>query len=360
MAEASSEERTLPPTEWRRERARRAGDAAISRDLIAGFAFAGACAALVAGGKAWVGGLLAYLHLALAGATSANSVSPAIHAGLAAAGTALAMPLGVVLASSVLAGLVQTRGNFAAESLRAHARRFVPSLGRLFGRESGIDAAMDLGKIAVLGAVALGSLRPCIARLVALSGAGASQVLDTAGTCTRRLGIHLAIAMVALGLADYLWQRVRHQSRLRMTRDEARREHKESEGDPEHLAERRRIQRESQMEGALADVAGADLVLVDPGVAAVAISCSDAANRAPVLRVRGERLRAWQIEAGARAAGVPSFVEPALVRALVWVEAGGEIPEALHLSVARLLVRARGRRHPAGGPSLPIPSERGR
>ncbi len=360
MAEASSEERTIPPTQRRRERARRAGDVAISRDLIAGFAFAAACAALVAGGKAWVGGLLAYLHLALAGATSANSVSPAIHAGLAAVGTALAVPLGVVLASSVLAGLMQTRGNFAPESLRANARRFVPALARLFGRESGIDAAMDLGKIAVLGVVALGSLRPCVSSLVALSGAGASQVLDVAGACARRLGIHLAIAMVVLGLADYLWQQVRHQSRLRMTRDEARREHKESEGDPEHQAERRRCHRESQMEGALADVAGADLVLVEPGVAAAAVSCPGVANGAPVLLVRGERLRARQIEAAARAAGMPSFVEPALVRALAWVEAGGEIPEALHLSVARLMVRARGQRHPAGGPALPIPSERAR
>jgi flagellar biosynthesis protein FlhB len=147
--------------------------------------------------------------------------------------------------------------------------------------------------------------------------------------------------MVGLGFVDYLWQAGRHRNRLRMTRDEARREHRESEGDPEHKAERRRIHRELQMEGAIRDVRVADLVLVEPGLAAVAIHYSGSGDSAPVLVARGEHLRARTIEAVARAAGVASFVEPALVRTLTSVEEGEEIPEALYSAVAELMVKAR-------------------
>jgi flagellar biosynthesis protein FlhB len=358
MAESSAEGRTLAPTARRIEHARRVGQVAISRDLIASLAFASACAAMVVAGRAWAGGLVTYLRAALASAPGAKSASASIDMGLHAAFAVLWLPLGLVLATAVLSGLAQTRGNFATESLRADARRVFPRLGRLLGREGAVNAAGDFCKIAVLVAVGYWSVRPCLPTLAALSGTSAAGVLGAAGALAQRLGMRLAIAMVVLGFADYLWQVARHGGKLRMNSDEARREFKESEGDPEHRAERRRVHRELRMEGAAGDVRGAALVLIAPGLAAAAILYSGDAESVPVLMVRGDGLRARKIESVALAAGVPCFLEPALVRALAGVEEGEALAEALYPSVAKLMVKARTLRIPQGSTIRPAATAR--
>ena len=341
MAESSAEGRTLAPTARRIEHARRVGQVAISRDLSASLAFASACATMVVAGGAWVGGLVSYLRTALARAHGASSASASIDMGLDAAFTVLWLPLGLVCATAVVSSLAQTRGNFATDSLRTDARRALPRMGRLLGREGAANAAGDLCKIAVLVAVACWSVRACVPALAALSGSSAAKVLGAAGALAQRLGMRLAITMLGLGFADYLWQTARHGGKLRMTPDEARREDKESEGDPEHKAERRRVHRELRMEGTIGDVRGADLVLVAPGIAAAAIVYSGHAESAPVLTVRGDGPRARKIESAALAAGVPCFLEPALLGALAGVEEGEAISEALYASVADLIVKAR-------------------
>src|SRR5206468_6870248 len=63
-----------------------------------------------------------------------------------------------------------------------------------------------------------------------------------------------------LGAADYLWQRRRHEERLRMTRQEVREEQKESEGDPQVRQRFRRAHREIARRRMLAEVPRADVV----------------------------------------------------------------------------------------------------
>jgi flagellar biosynthesis protein FlhB len=340
MADDSTEARTEEPTPRRLERARRSGLCATSRGLVAGSAVASVCVVMVVTGKAWVGGLALHMHSALAGAASGIPFSTAVREGLRASLWALGLPLGVAFAIPILVGLAQTRGNIAIASVRTDVRRIAPSLGRILGRDRAIDAASDVIKVAILCGVAYASLRPRLSVMAALSGASAGKVLGTLGALAGRLGMHLAIAMVGLGFADYLWQVVRHQSRLRMTRDEARHEHREDEGDPEARAERRRIHREVLVEGALRDVRTAALVLVDPRGCSVAIHYDEKlAGGAPVLAVRSERPCTRDLEDAARAAGVPIVVEPTLVAALARVDEGDEIPETIYVPVAELMAR---------------------
>jgi flagellar biosynthesis protein FlhB len=126
-----------------------------------------------------------------------------------------------------------------------------------------------------------------------------------------------------------------------MSRDEVKREHRELEGEPAHKAERRRLHRETMHEQALCDVSGADFVVVQSGVMAAAVRHESDGPQAPVVMVKGERKVAQAIENAARTAHVPVFADPDLARALVAVEEGEEIPEALYEQVAEWLVRAR-------------------
>jgi type III secretion protein U len=244
MADRQFEDKTEDPTPLRLQRARRAGQIAVSRDLGTGFAALALCVVVLAGGNAWIGGLVAYLHTAFAGANGSCAIEKSLLAGLGAACVALAFPLGSLLVVASLAGLVQTRGNIAVVRARPEGKRILPSWRRIAGREGVAEAGKSWLKIVVLVAVAWWTLGSQAGALAASAGVDSYRLLRMMGALAQALGIRLALALLVLGVADYLWQLHRHRKALRMTREEARREHKESEGDPLHKAERQRIHHE--------------------------------------------------------------------------------------------------------------------
>ena len=341
MADAFPEERTEAPTPRRIEQARRAGQIAISRNLAAAVVVATACGVLVATAQAGTAELVLAMREVLMGATKSLSISEAARSGFEAAVVMLALPLGTLWLMTCLAGVAQTRGLVTTRPLRPDAGRILPSLGRVFGRDKAMEAGKGLFGVALLFSVAYGSIRPAISAIAGLGGASAEQIFRALGVVGQRLGIHLTLAMLAIGIADYFWQRHRNGKALLMSRDEVKREHRELEGEPAHKAERLRLHREFMLEQVLSDVPRAHFVVVESGVMAAAICHERDGSRAPVVMLKGERKVAQAIEDAARAARVPVFADADLTRALAAVDEGEEIPEALYEQVAECLVRAR-------------------
>jgi flagellar biosynthetic protein FlhB len=122
-----------------------------------------------------------------------------------------------------------------------------------------------------------------------------------------------------------------------MTREEVKREHRESEGDPAHRGERQRLHREILEQRMVEEVRKADFVVVNPEHIAVALRYDADADAAPVVVAKGERLVAERIKQIAREAGVPIFRDVGLARALAELGEGGEIPAELYEAVAEIL-----------------------
>jgi flagellar biosynthesis protein FlhB len=350
MAEPSLEERTHAPTPRRIAQARLVGHVAISRDLASALVIATACGVLVATARAGTATLVFAMREALIGATSAidsSSISVAARTGFEVAAITLALPLCVLWLTACLAVVAQTRGLVAAKPFRPHAGRIILSLTRVLGRDKVIEAGKGMLGVGFLLAVAWWCIRPELATIVAVAGTSAAQVLCAVGVVGRRLGIHLTLAMLVLGTADYYWQHHRHEKALRMSRGEVKRELREVEGEPAHRAERLRLQRESMQEHVLSDVPRVDFVVVQSGVTAAAVRYEGGGALAPIVAIRGTHIQARAIEEAARAARVPVFVDPALAHALAAVGDGEEIPEMLYQQVAEWLVRARGLGRPS-------------
>ncbi len=88
--------------------------------------------------------------------------------------------------------------------------------------------------------------------------------ITTAGGGLLKLVRDIACAAFLLGMADYAFQRRQFNDSMKMTREEVRREMRETEGNPEiRRALRRRRRRLSRMQ-ILAAVARADVVVVNP------------------------------------------------------------------------------------------------
>src|SRR5436305_1299891 len=138
-----------------------------------------------------------------------------------------------------------------------------------------------------------------------------------------------------------------------MTREEVKREAKESEGDPSHRAERQRLHRELMEQRMVAEVRKADFVVVNPDHIAVALRYDRDGDAAPVVVASGERLLAERIKQVAREAGVPIFRDVTLARSLRAVSEGDEIPAALYEAVAEVVRVVQGMPGAASGASSP-------
>lgn len=343
MASEFTEDRPLPPSERRRERARRSGHVPISHDLVAAAMLGCACVALAVLGKPWWGRLTAYTRVALASAPTARSIEQHIGAAWALAAGVLGWPLLLIFVGGLAAGLGQARG-WAFPARHGGGSSWSLSRGGLPWRERLAEAAFAFCKLALLTAVAVATLVPALSALATLPRATATQTMGALLALGERLGVRLVVAMVALGFVDYVWRLVRYRRRLRMTHEEARREQRETEGDPGQKMERQRLHRELQAQAEPSAVGNARLLLVDPGRAAAAVAWSDLGDAPPLVTVRGEGLRARAMETTARATGVPVCLDPALVRGLAGVAEGAAVPEGLLGALARAGARARGRR----------------
>ena len=146
----------------------------------------------------------------------------------------------------------------------------------------------------------------------------------------------LAVLVVAAAV-DYGIRWRRHRRSLMMTRTEVLREHRESEGDPRHKAERRRVHQEVLQHAMLEQVGQADVVVVNPTHLAVALRYDPSRSGAPVVVAKGQALVAERIKRLAREGRVPVVHDVSLARSLMDLDLGTEIPEALYDAVAEVL-----------------------
>lgn len=341
MASGASDP-TEEPTPQRLLKARQSGQVAVSRDFSAALSFVTLVAIMVAtaplGVRQLVGLFRRSLTTAWAGGTArfggAGSAATEVLASM------LAIPLGSTMAVAILIGAMQTGGLFAWPAARPRWKRLSPAAGlkKLAAPQTLLEMGKGLLKVTavlVLAVVSIG--REGVRSLPRLTGLRIPSVLVALGEMSERLAIRVALALVAWGTIDWLLERRRHRRSLLMTREEVKREYKETEGDPHHRSERQRLHRELGEQRMVADVRKADFVVVNPEHIAVAVKYDRDADAAPVVVAKGERLLAERIKQVARESGVPIYRDVGLARALNELPEGEEIPEALYEAVAELL-----------------------
>ena len=150
-----------------------------------------------------------------------------------------------------------------------------------------------------------------------------------------------AILGLFLAVLDVVVTRRSWRKKLMMSKTEVKREHKESEGDPQVKAARERAHQEMLASATIANVRQATVVVVNPTHIACALRYDEeGGDEAPVVVSSGEGDLAARIVEAARRYGVPVLQDVPLARALVELEIGSAIPEALYEAVAEILREA--------------------
>ena len=190
---------------------------------------------------------------------------------------------------------------------------------------------VSLGKLIVLGGLAAWGIAASMGAFLELPFATPAVVAGATGQAATGLAWQLSAALAVLAIADLAFQRWKHETDLRMTKQEIRDEMKEMEGDPLTRQRRREAHRKLASARELSAVPAADVVITNPTHYSIAVSYDAATMPAPVVVAKGVDEKALKIREIARGADVPIIERPPLARRL-WadVRTGEAIPADLY------------------------------
>ncbi|GAB4267873.1 MAG: flagellar biosynthesis protein FlhB [Candidatus Rifleibacteriota bacterium] len=339
-------EKTEPATEKKRREAAQQGNVAKSQDL-------GSVIILLAG----------FLMLrfygpqlyGLCGDYMRYTMANAIHTQLSLPDTLMLFNQMIYMLLKILApflvaiGLSAIAGNMIQTGFLFRFDPMIPNIDRL-NPVSGLQNAFSwklvaeliksILKILIVAYVPYTTLKeqvPTIVRFVQLEPTPAIIILLK---IIFYMAIKIILILLALAIADWFFQKWRHEENLKMSKEEVKEEYKQREGDPRIKQKIREKQRQAATRRQMSEVPKATVVVTNPTHIACALKYEPSSNSAPVVVAMGAGLIARRIKEIASENGVPIIENKPLARALYkMVEVGEEIPSDLYRAVVKILAQ---------------------
>lgn len=344
MAETPDrDQQTEAPTPKRQSDAADEGDVLLSREL--------GSALVMLAGVGW---------LALAGKWLVEATSEMLRAGLAfdrgiftsfdPADASLQLlkpvllPLGSLFALTLLAAfaapaLLGSLG-WRSKAMAFKANRIDPIAGikRMFGLHAAAELFKALAKAIILGMIGWWFFTQEIGMILTLAATDVVAASVRLGQSLVTMLFALLAGMIAIALVDVPLQFFQRLRRLRMTREQLKEEHRQSEGSPELKANLRARQQAILSQSARKAMREASVILNNPAHFSVALRYRPGEDAAPMVLARGRDEVAFAMREMASEHSVPMLDYPQLTRALYFsTRAGQTIPEDLYQAVAIIL-----------------------
>lgn len=345
MAEgADNEDKTESPSDKRLREAREKGDLPRSRDLSTAVVVLAGVATLIASRDQMSIHAANIMHVGLRyGRDDLFAANGLYHALMTAVMEGFWMLAPVFIATmiaSVAAPTLMGGLNFSFEALIPKFDRLDPIKG--FGRLVSLNGLVELGKsvlkLILIGGTLVWFLRKSTTEMY-MGGTGpVAEGIARAFGIFGHASLIFAAALGAVALVDAPWQKYSFTKKMKMTKQEVKDEHKESEGSPELKSKVRQMQHQMARRRMMEDVPTADVIVANPTHFAVALKYDENRMGAPRVVAKGVDVLAQQIRDVAGGAKIPVVEAPPLARALyATTEIGREIPSALYVAVAQIL-----------------------
>ena len=372
MAEnEDGQERSEQATPKRQEEARKKGQIPRSRELttMAMLLMAAVCLSLMGGHMIEQLGAVLKLGLQVDRAKLFDTFAMIEILGQAVyQGFLLIIPFLLVMLVTALTAPIALGGwSFSIEALSFKADKLNPLKGvkRIFAVRGVVELVKALAKFLLIGSIGAGLLWHFLPELMGLGREAVEHGLAHTGGILSTSFIVLSASLLLIAAVDVPYQLWDHARNLKMTRQEVKDEHKNTEGRPEVKSRVRTLQREVAQRRMMEEIPKADVVITNPTHYAVALRYDTENMSAPIVVAKGVELIASQIRTVAVANNVPLYEAPPLARALYYsVEINQQIPAGLYLAVAQILAyifqlkaMARGGPVPKRPEDVPVPDE---
>jgi flagellar biosynthesis protein FlhB len=272
-------------------------------------------------------------------APAATPPAQALHAALVAA-LLLAVPFLLVCAVvGSIAVLAQTGGLMYLGGLLPDLARLDPRRGlkRIISPTALLEAGKAVAKLGAAGATVWFVLAGALPQLPAALFWDPLTLLDHTARDVLKVTLVLAGAQGAIAASDVVRARFAFARTTRMTRQEVKEEHKETEGDPRIRQRIRRLRMQRARRRMLQSVPKAAVVVTNPTHYAVALAYQRGSTGAPRVVAKGTDSLALRIRDIAREHNVPVVANPSLARTLHTLHLDSEIPRELYQTVAEII-----------------------
>ena len=342
--ESGSQDRNLPASQRKLQKARDDGQVSRSEDLAhIAVLGAGALAVLVLAPHLFNQlriDMARQLHFDAAALASVRTVFPrlndAVYLGLGGSVVFAA----IIACAAVIAAIASGGWVSSLTPVMPDFSRLNPLSGfaNLVSKKKLITTAKMLLITSILFTVATVFLRNGLVPIASLMlQPSASAVAHLAQWITGGIGLMLLVLLIA-AMVDVPLQKFLHLGEMKMSHQEVKQESKESNGSPELKQRQRQRQREMAQKSSITAVPKADFVVMNPTHFAVAIKYDEKTMAAPQVISKGADLLALKIRDIAKSHSIPVLQSPMLARALYAnAELDRDIPSALYTAVAQVL-----------------------
>ncbi len=370
MAEnESGQEKTEEPSEKRLRDAREKGQVARSRELNSFLLTVGSAAVFLVFGGQMMLGLAEVVRDSFIISRADVFDQAAMFSRLANAfanGFLAFVPIffaTVVLA--VVASIAVGGWNFSTQAMAPKLSKMDPIAGlkRIFGVKALMELGKTFAKFVLIAAIAVAVFFAFDAHFMSLGLQPFDAALAHAGWLIGWGFLAVSFGLLLVALVDVPFQIWQHNKQQRMTFQEVRDEHKDTEGRPEIKQRIRQTQMQMSQRRMMEAVPEADVVVTNPTHYAVALKYDAEGVGAPIVVAKGVDEMALNLRKIAASHGVEIFEAPPLARALyTHVEIDEVIPAALYTAVAQVLAyvyqlkeAARGTGQTPGRPDPEVP-----
>ncbi|MBR2430301.1 flagellar biosynthesis protein FlhB [bacterium] len=224
--------------------------------------------------------------------------------------------------------------NLSPRRMLENAKRIVNP----FQPRSLVEFAKSILKIIIVGACGFSAVNSRKGDLLGLIGLETSLSLSVIASILTNMIINMCLAMLILGFLDKKYQTYEYEKSIKMTKQEVKDEHKDTEGDPKIKARIKSIQMQMARQRMMSAVPQADVVVTNPTHYAVAIQYDKSKAPAPIVVAKGIDYLAFQIRDIAKNNNIPIVENRPVARALYnSVPVDGIIPSDLYVAVAEIL-----------------------
>ena len=245
-----------------------------------------------------------------------------------------------VFAVAVFGGALQTRFNISAKPLNLNWEKLNPVQGfrNIFSTRGVFRGTLAVTKTILIAVTIFLVAAARIDEIQSASVFSFQRFMQLLAMTCLYSALGTVAIMSLVGIADLAFQQWKHYQELRMSIQDLRDEHKETEGDPMVRARVKRLQSEISRRRMLRDVSRSSVVITNPTHFAVAIRYDSRETIAPVVLAKGADHLAKRIIDIAREKNVPVVERKSVARFLYFnVKLGSQIPLELYQVVAEIL-----------------------
>lgn len=355
MAAGHDQEKTEPATQKKRDDARRKGQIAKSPEISSTMILAAALGVFFFAGGWLLKRLIQLMQGVFLDLSTTTVQSPAEAATFLGdifleMGILMAPLLLAVLTAGFISNVAQVGFMLTSETLTPDLTKLNPISGmkKFVSIKSFVELVKSLLKMALIGVLAYSIVKGKLTAIPGLMQLPISDIMGFVGDTIFMVAFYVCVAMAVLASLDYAFQKWQHEKDLRMSKQEVKDEHKQTQGDPLIKSRIRKAQREMAMQRMMAAVPNADVVITNPTHLAIALRFDPESMDAPRVVAKGAGHVAQRIKEIALENQVAVVEQKPLARALFKsVEIDADIPSELYRAVAEILAyvyRLKGRR----------------